>query len=468
MEFLKLSTRVSATWHKNSLDHYAFAIMIYRMGVKESFLSRLIGNADKFSDEQVTQTISLLVEHGVKHQASDIHIEPHERIVRVRYRIDNVLKSVHKLPLAALPVLIRQIKAVAHMQENESLPQEGNYSTLVGEEQFEVQVNTIPVVGGEKAVLHISRRLTKPLSLEQLGFWGDNLRLLQTALTRTHGLIAVATPKRSGKTTTLHSLLDLVNTPTVSIATVEESIEYRVTDASQMRVRPQQGITFYSGLQAALNQDPNIILISSLADKRTCELAIHAAVSGHLIIAGMYGDDAPAALAHLQSVSEEPFLFAHALRIVLSQRLVRKLCASCRESYVPSEEEIYQLEKAFGSGSVAARAKVHELERDAQAAGIGGQAALGTTPRGIHSLWRASDEGCEHCGHSGYRGSIALIEVINGTSPAIQDALLARTSAKQLRRIILKDGFIPLEIDGLIKALRGQTTIPELLRVLAL
>jgi type II secretory ATPase GspE/PulE/Tfp pilus assembly ATPase PilB-like protein len=198
------------------------------MGVKDSFLGRLLGNADKFSEEQVAQTVSLLVEHGVKRGASDIHIEPHERVARVRYRIDNVLRGVHKLPLAALPAVVEQIKVIARMHPEEfHLPQEGQYATLVGEDQFEIQVATMPVVGGEKVVLHISRRLGKPLSLEELGFWGQGLVAIQTALSRTHGLIAVTTPRRNGKTTTLHSLLRLVTVPSFSIATVEDSIEYR-------------------------------------------------------------------------------------------------------------------------------------------------------------------------------------------------------------------------------------------------
>lgn len=438
------------------------------MGVKDSFLGRLLGNADKFSEEQVAQTISLLIEHGVKHEASDIHIEPHDHVVRVRYRVDNVLRSVHKLPLAALPAVIEQIKTLAHMHAAEThLPQEGQYATLVGENQFEIQVYTMPVVGGEKAVLHISRRLGVPPKIEELGFWGQGLQSIQTALSRSHGLIAVATPRRNGKTTTLHSLLQMVNVPSLSIATVEDSIEYRLSDASQARVRPQHGITFYSGLQASLKQDPNIVMISSLADRKTADLAIQAATGGHLMIAGMHADNAPAALAHLQTISEEPFLFAHAVRIIISQRLVRKLCAHCRQSYTPSHEEISGVEKTFGLTTTATRQKLHALEQQAKQAGIGGGTNLHTSASGIIKLWRADVEGCEACNHTGYRGSVAITEVLEIGNQTVQTALLANTTAATLRKLALKEGFIPLELDGLLKVLRGQTTITELLRTLS-
>ncbi len=438
------------------------------MGGKDSFLGRLLGNADKFSEEQVAQTISLLIEHGVKHEASDIHIEPHERVVRVRYRVDNVLRGVHKLPLAALPAVVEQIKTLAHLHPTEThLPQEGQFATLVGEDQFEIQVSTMPVVGGEKVVLHISRRLGKPLSLEELGFWGRGLEAIHTALSRTHGLIAVATPRRNGKTTTLHSLLSLVNVPSLGIATIEDAIEYRVPDASQTHVRPHHGITFYNGLQASLRQDPNIIMISSLADKKTAELAIQAATGGHLLLAGMHGDSAPVALAHLRAISEEPFLFAHAMRIVVGQRLVRRLCTHCRQSYAPTPEEIAGVQKTFDLTTTAARQRVHELEQMAAHAGIGGNADLHTDKSGIRSLWRASDDGCDLCNNSGYRGSIAIVEVLEIGNELLQTALLKPITAFDIHKLALKEGFVPLELDGLIKALRGQTTITELLRALA-
>lgn len=438
------------------------------MGVKDSFLGKLLSSADKFSDEQVSQTINMLVEHAVEHHASDIHIEPHERFVLVRYRINGTLRGVHKLPIASQEAVTAQIKDLAHMRiDDTQIPQTGQYATLVGGEQFEVQVNTLPVLGGEKIVLHINRRLSKPLPLESLGFWGQDTKLVRDTLAHSHGLVLVAAPRRNGKTTTMHSMLQMLNIPAVSIATIESSIEYRLPGASQTQIRPQRGVTFFEGLQAALNQDPNIIMISSLPDKQTAGLAIQAAHGGHIVIAGLPADSASAALSHLRSLSDEPFLLATAVHTVVSQRLVRQLCVHCRERYIPSPEQVAEINKTFGISSTAAHRKVHELEQQAAIEGIDANKHVNTTPQRIISLWRANEEGCERCNHSGFEDIIALVETLE-VSPAIQKAVLEHAPASTIHSLALKNDFIPLGLDGLIKALRGQTTIAEVLRSNAL
>lgn len=437
------------------------------MGVKNTFLSRLLASSDKFSDEQIAQTINLLVEHGVKHQATDIHIEPHERHGQVRYRIDTVLRSTHKLPLAALPAVIAKVKELAELKTlGDGLPQEGQYATLVGEDQFEIQVHSMPVLGGEKVVLHIASKLSKPPTLEALGFWGSALQVLQNTLTRSHGLLLVATPRRNGKTTTLHSMLQALNTPAVSIASVEQDIEYRVSGISQTQVHPSRGISFHTGLQAALNQDPNIVMVGNIADKQTANTSIQAATGGHLILGGVHADSAAGALAHIQALSNEPFLFAHAVKIAISQRLIRKLCVHCRVAYRPDHNETAALYKAFGITTSLLKTRVHELEKEAAQAGIG-SSTLATTASGIVTLWQPSESGCEECNHTGFRGTLAVVEVLD-VSPALQAALLTPQTAGSLRKLALKDSFIPLELDSLVKALRGQTTISEILRILTI
>ena len=437
------------------------------MGVKDAFLGKLLASSDKFSDEQVAQTISLLVEHAVKRHASDIHIEPHDRFVQVRYRIDNVLRSIHKLPLAALPAVVKQLKEQADLKTGEDhLPQEGQYAALVGDEQFEIQVYTMPVIGGEKVVLHVSRRLSKPPTLQQLGFWGEGLHTLLQTLAATHGLIVVATPRRNGKTTTLHSMLQTIATPAVSVATVEEQIEFRLQGASQTAVSPRHGISAGSALQAVLNQDPNIVMIGTIPDRAVASAVVQAAVGGHLMLAGMHADDAVRAVVQLQVMHEEQFLLANALKAAVSQRLVRRLCPECRIFYAPDREEIRSTEKAFGVTTAAARLRVHQLEQTAIKEGIGDDSPA-TTSQGIVYLWRASDEGCAACNHTGYQGSMAVVEVLSTQDNEAESALLSAATADKLRRAALKDGFIPMELDGLIKALRGQTTLTELLRVLS-
>lgn len=437
------------------------------MGVKNAFLGRVLGSADKFSDGQVAETIDLLVEHAIKRGASDIHIEPHERHAQVRYRIDNQLRAIHKLPLAALPAVVSQIKELAGLSPSETqLPQEGQYSTLVGEAQFEIQAYTMPVVGGEKVVLHILRRLTEPLDLPRLGYWGEGLEALQQSLAKTHGLIIVATPRRNGRTTTLHSVLRLVNTPVLGVATVERTLEFRVPGASQTLIRPERGMSFAESLQAALNQDPNIIMLSDLTDKKTAGVAISAAAGGHLLLAGMYADTAVAGLSQLQTMSDEPFILASAVRLVVGQRLGRALCANCRQAYIPSREEIRQIEQTFGVHSPAGRAQLHQMEQAAVRAGLGGRSqTLHTSPAGILSLWQPDSEGCELCGHTGFRGSVAITEVLPVSGTSLQQAILKPLQPNEIEREALKQGFLPMRLDGLVKALRGQTTVSELMRL---
>lgn len=438
------------------------------MGVKNAFLGRLLASSDKFSDEQVAQTINLLVEHAITHEASDIHIEPHERYVQVRYRIDNVLKSVHKLPITALPAVAAQLKESCHLSSDlDHLPQEGQYATLVGEEQFEIQLYTMPVIGGEKLVLHISRRLTQPPGLQMIGFWGAGLQALKQAISASNGLVLVASPRRNGKTTTLHSMLQTINNPAISIATVEDSLEYRLPGASQTITRPKHGVSMREGLRAALNQDPNVIMLSNLPDRQTVQGAVHAAVGGHLVFAGIHADNASSALARVQAMNEEALLFAHAVRAAVSQRLVRHLCGSCRQLYIPTRDEAVEIEKTFGIHSPAARQHVHQLEKQAFQAGIGDR-HLSTNAHGIAQLWRPSEDGCESCNHTGFRGTVAIVEVLATHNNETQTALLTATTATKLRRTAIKEHFIPMELDGLIKVLRGQTTATELLRTLSI
>lgn len=438
------------------------------MGVKDSFVGRLLGNANTFSDEQVTQTINLLVEHAVKHKATDIHIEPHARFILVRYRIHGTLRGVHKLPLDAQAHVLERLKTMADISTHEEhLPQEGNYATLVGEDEFEVHVNTLPVVGGEKAVLHISRRLDHPPSLEALGFWGPGLQLLRTTLSRSHGLLVVATPRRSGKTTTLHSLLQTLNTPAVSIATVEHTIEYHIPGISQTHIQPQQGVTYQVALQAALQQDPNIVMVGSLADKQTTGLGVQAAATGHFVIAGVHADNALVGLTHLRSMNDEPFLFASAVRAAIGQRLVRRLCPNCRKRIRLDAPQCEELEETFDITSASSRRRVHELEQQALHEGIGDNQHSNTTAAHITHLWQAHDQGCDACNHSGYQGSVAIMEVLP-VNELLQKGLLDGLPARKLHALALKENFIPLGLDGLIKVLRGETTVAEILRTVSL
>jgi type IV pilus assembly protein PilB len=437
------------------------------MGTKDGLMGRLLGSAGKFSDKQVAETLTLLVEHGVKHGASDIHIEPHERFVLVRYRIDGALRGVHKLPRTVLGPLMAQLKTLAGLDVQEThMPQEGTYSVAGQERPVDVRMSTMPVFGGEKAVLHLGEERGDPVDLSALGFWGTGLAALKDVLRSPHGLVIVAGPRHSGVSATLFSLLKDLNSPLVSVATVESGVKHRLPGINQTYLKG--GMAVQDGLLAALRQDPNIIMLDNLPDGHTADLAVHAASSGHLVLAGLHAENSIAAALRIRHSGVEPFLLASTLRLSIGQRLVRRLCPDCRERYALNDEELEQLEESFGITSAAARKRVYELERTAAPAIFGDVKQLNSTANGVTHLWRPHEGGCEACGHSGYKGRIAVVEVLPNTA-ALHKALLAKETpaVSAIQTAMLKDDFVPMGLDGLVKALRGQTTVTEVLRAIA-
>lgn len=437
------------------------------MGTKDTFVGRFLGNAEKLNEKQVAETLELLVEHGFTRGASDIHIEPNELFILVRYRIDGSLRGIHKLPRQALGSVIAQVKKMANLDTQEiHMPQEGHYDVRVGASEVRVHVSTMPVYGGEKAVLHLVVRSNKLEPLEPLGFWGEGLRTLQSVLAAPHGLVVVAGPRHSGISSTMFSLLSQLNSPMVSIATVETRTKHRLRGASQTYLH-QNNLNIYEALQAALRQDPNIIMLNDIQDADTAKLAVHAATTGHLIIAGMHSDGALPATIRLRVAGVEPFLLVTALRASVGQRLVRRLCIRCRERFALDADDLQQLEKSFGIHTPAARARVHDLERQAIVAGVGDTKLANSTPARITHLWRPHTEGCDACNHTGYSGRTALVEVLQSTD-MLHKLLMAADvpSVPTLHASAIKDGFIPMALDGLIKSLRGETTPADVLRTM--
>ena len=436
------------------------------MDGKDSFIGRLLGSTEKFSAEQVAQTIQLLVEHGIRWHASDIHIEPQEQYVQVRYRVDGELKGAHKITPAALKAIVQQLKTLAHIDvTNEHTPQHGHFAITVDDQSYDIKLSVMPVYGGEKAVLHLASRVQEPRKLDDIGFWGSGLHTLQTSLSRSHGLIVVAAPKHHGRSTTEASMLAALNNPSLNIATIEESISYRIPHASQTVINPRAGLTTHAALQAALHLDPNVLLVDTVTDKSTAELAVQTALSGHLVVVGMHGDSAISSLLHLRSMGIPPYLLASTIRTAVGQRLVRELCENCRERYELSEEQLALLQRVFGVASASAFRRVHQLESAAIAQGIGSDQRPNSSASKITHLWRPHREGCETCNHTGYKGRVAITEAL-AISDSIQQALLSeKTTAASLHAAALKDGFVPLALDGLVKALRGIVTIKDVLHV---
>lgn len=434
------------------------------MRAKDSVMGKMLGSAQKYDAERVAQTVAMLLEHAHSHRATDIHIEPRERFLLVRYRIDGVLRGVHKLPLAATRPLFTQLKRSGHLDTGVfDYPQEGRYTTKIEGQVYEIVMGTLPVIGGEKIVLKLKPEAPRLLPVEALGLWGSNLEIVRVGLRASRGLILVAGAKQSGKTTTLYSLLHIMTTPLISSASIEDPVEHRMNGVMQTEVHPRKGVTFSEGLQGALRQDANVIMVSAMNDKQTIDLAIHASNSGHVILAGVSADSAVRAVLHIMSAGGQPYLLGAALRLVIAQRLVRRLCPECRQRYAITAEQQEVLNRAFSLKNPADRKKIHELEV-ASVEELGGGRPLNSTATHVTHLWQVHPEGCKACDRTGYQGQIVLTETLPMVDE-VRDLLQHAPKAIDLQITAEKHGFIPLQTDGLIKALRGQTTIEEVLRL---
>ena len=423
-------------------------------------------------DSPIAQTVNLIIEYGVKASASDIHIEPREDYVLVRYRIDGILREANKLPRKVLGALVSRIKILSNLKIDEHrAPQDGRFKVQVGSGTYALRVSTLPIVDGEKVVMRILNESTKAASFEELGFWGEALKELQHAIVQPHGMILVTGPTGSGKSTTLFSVLTMLNTPNVNISTVEDPVEYRVVGANQTQVNPIAGMTFTNGLRALLRQDPNIIMVGEIRDGETADLGVQAALTGHLVFSTLHTNNAATCLPRLLNMGVEPFLIASTIRVVIAQRLVRRLCVDCREPFQPDATMLGQVEKIFKLNESGVMKKLHEFEAAALADGIGkGNKAtsedLSSRENGIGRLFKAHEGGCENCNHAGYKGRIGIYEVLKNDE-AIQKMIVSNASSEAIEAQAIKDGMLTMQIDGLVKALRGETTIGEVLRVTA-
>ncbi|HEY4160522.1 MAG TPA: GspE/PulE family protein [Candidatus Saccharimonadales bacterium] len=433
-----------------------------------------VDEKDVAEDSPIAQTVNLVIDYGVKAGASDVHIEPRENFVLVRYRVDGILREANKLPRKVLNSLISRIKILANLKIDEHrAPQDGRFKISVSGHIYALRVSTLPVVDGEKVVMRILDESSRPATLEELGYWGSSLQAVQHAIVQPHGLVLVTGPTGSGKSTSLFSVLSMLNSPGVNISTIEDPVEYRVIGANQTQLNPTAGMTFSSGLRALLRQDPNIIMVGEIRDGETADLAVQAALTGHLVFSTLHTNDAATALPRLLDMNIEPFLIASTARIVVGQRLVRKLCPDCREPYDPDQATLNRLAKSFGLDGAAMK-RLHELETEALAAGIGATnpskinknspADLVTTEKTITKLWKAHEDGCNNCDHSGYRGRMGIYEVLTNSS-SVQQLIVGSSTSEAIEKLAAQEGMITMQMDGLVKALRGQTTIEEILRV---
>ncbi len=420
---------------------------------------------DVAEDSPIAQTVNLLLEYAIRSHASDIHIEPREEYVQIRYRIDGVLKEVNQLPRNVLGALISRIKILSNLKIDERrVPQDGRFKIQVAGKQYALRVSSLPVADGEKIAMRILDESDQAITLESLGYWGKSLGIMKIALTEPNGMVLVTGPTGSGKSTSLFSVLTILNTPDVNISTIEDPVEYKIPGVNQTQTNVKAGMTFANGLRALLRQDPNIIMIGEIRDGETANLGVQAALTGHLVFSTLHTNNAATCLPRLLDMGIEPFLIASTVKAVVGQRLVRRLHKTSRQSYVPSEEEKQAVIRMFNLRTGQDFAYIHELEKQAAAEGIGGDAPLSTDEHGINTLWRANADDNDDAAHNGYKGRIGIYEVL-ANSLDVQKLIMSNSTSNQIQTQAITEGMITMQTDGLIKALRGETSIEEVLRV---
>jgi type IV pilus assembly protein PilB len=303
---------------------------------------------DLAEDAPIAKTVNVILEYAVKSRASDIHIEPRENMVQVRYRIDGVLRETMTLPKPILAAVVSRIKILSNLKIDEHrVPQDGRFKFSIGAKTVALRVSTLPIMDGEKVVMRILDESARALTLEELGFTGRALETIGRNLHKPHGMTLVTGPTGSGKSTTLYSVLSMLNTPGVNISTVEDPVEYRVSGVNQTQVNPKAGMTFASGLRALLRQDPNVIMVGEIRDGETADLAVQAALTGHVVLSTLHTNNAATTLPRLLDMGIEPFLIASTVNTVIGQRLVRRLCPTCRAAYIPEGTELVNIKRDF-------------------------------------------------------------------------------------------------------------------------
>ncbi len=389
----------------------------------------------------MAKIVNTILEFAVKSRASDIHIEPQEIKTRVRYRIDGILQEKLALPKGIHDSLVSRIKILSEMKIDEKrIPQDGRFGFKLGVEEVDLRVNTLPTVNGEKIVMRLLKKTGGLPTLTELGLRGTQFKDLEESISKPYGIILVTGPTGSGKTTTLYSILTRLNKPSVNIVTLEDPVEYQISGINQVQINPQAGLTFATGLRSFLRQDPNIILVGEIRDKETTQLAIQAALTGHLVFSTLHTNDAATAIPRLIDLGGEPFLIASVLNASIAQRIVRRICPYCIEQYEPPEEIRTQIKEVLGD-------LLPKQYKDGQ------------------KIILSRGKGCNECNLSGYLGRIAIFELLKITS-AINKMIVQEASAKDVENLARKDGnLIIMKQDGYLKALEGMTTIQEVLRV---
>lgn len=394
----------------------------------------------------IAKVVSTILQFAMRSRASDVHIEPMEGDTRVRYRIDGILHEKLVLPKKIHEAVVSRIKILADLKIDERrIPQDGRFTFTAEGEEVDLRVSTAPTVYGEKVVMRLLKKEQKIPSLPELGLRGKALQNVRNAIDNPQGMIIVCGPTGSGKTTTLYSGLHKISTVKVNTMTIEDPVEYQIEGVNQVQVNPQAGLTFSSALRSFLRQDPDIIMVGEIRDEETTQLAIHAALTGHLVFSTLHTNSAAGAPPRLIDMGAEPFLLVSSLTTVIAQRVLRRIDPNCKESFHPDKEMVDDIKSVLGDmyQSAVEKQKKQSGENDLV-------------------LWRG--KGCESCDGTGYRGRIGIFEVMPITDE-IAKLIVEKSAASEMEKLARKQGMVTMKQDGYLKALEGITTIEEVLRV---
>lgn len=405
-------------------------------------------------DAPVARIVNMILETAVKTGASDVHLEPGEEKSRLRYRIDGILEERRTFPKEMHDSIVARIKILSNMKIDERrIPQDGRFKIQVGDTSTDLRVSSLPTIYGEKIVIRLLKEEGQVFSYKDLGMRGLALRRFEEAALQPTGMILVTGPTGSGKTVTLSAAISKLNTARVNIVTIEDPVEIRVAGVNQVQVNPQAGLTFSSGLRSFLRQDPNIILVGEIRDGETAELAIHAALTGHLVLSTLHTNSASGAIPRLIDMGVEDFLLSSTLNAVLAQRLVRKICSDCKTEYEPPEE----VQKSIREVLEPVKNNKAIMTKDPEVAKL-----MKTLDEESLTLYKG--QGCDVCNQTGYKGRIGIFELLR-----MDDKVAALTVSHSPSEVIEKEavqgGMLKLLEDGHLRALEGVTTIEEVMRV---
>ncbi|MDR7484297.1 MAG: type II secretion system ATPase GspE [Armatimonadota bacterium] len=414
---------------EGTLDQVIQEIRPADVGEEEPGVDRLREIVD---DAPVVRLVNLMLLQAVRQGASDIHVEPQENRLRIRYRIDGTLYEVMTAPKHVQAATTSRIKIMANMNIAERrVPQDGRIELRVDQREIDLRVSTVPTVFGEKVVMRILDKRSALVGIDRLGLLTSDLPRFESLIAKPYGIILITGPTGSGKTTSLYAILNRLNKPEVNIITIEDPVEYQLNGISQVQINPKAGLTFANGLRSFLRQDPDIIMVGEIRDEETARIAIHAALTGHLVLSTLHTNDAPGAVTRLVDMGVEPFLVSSSVIGVVAQRLVRMLCTRCREPYTPEPEVVARY----------------------------GLAAPGEPPPVIYR-----PKGCEACNQIGYKGRIGLFEIML-VDDEIRTLVVKNASADVLKRAAITSGMRTLQQDGVAKVVAGVTSLEEMLRV---